>query len=334
MTDTSKTFVKDQPREMPSEGGPLASYNGERPPAPDWFLNAVAQPYETDTVKVDGAAIHYQRWGKRGDPGLLLVHGNGAHAHWWDFIAPYFSSEYNVAALTFSGMGDSDRRDQYNMETFSEELMAVCEHAGLFEGPVKPIICAHSFGGFVTLLTGANHGHRLTGTVIVDSPVNPPDRPQGGPPRAARANKVYDTLAAALGRFRLAPPQLCENHYAMDYIARWSLRKSNRDEGSDGWTWKFDPSIWRRFDAGREPADMLKATKCRIAIFRGEESALMPDDVGEYMQSLLGHQVPFVSIPHARHHVMIDQPLAFVAALRTLLDEWKHSSPNREVSAE
>ena len=57
----------------------------------------------------------------------------------------------------------------------------------------------------------------------------------------------------------------------------------------------------------------------------------MQDDVGDYMQELLGHQVPYISIPHARHHVMIDQPLAFVAALRTLLAEWDHSSPNRSV---
>ncbi|MEM0985019.1 MAG: alpha/beta hydrolase [Pseudomonadota bacterium] len=333
MTQSKTGFVKDQPEEMPSEGGPLVAYGGDIPPAPDWFKTAVAQPYESRTITVKGASIRYQQWGKRGAPGLLLVHGNGAHAHWWDFIAPYFEAEYNVAAMTFSGMGDSDWREEYRMETFAAEQIAVCEDAGLFEGPVKPIIVAHSFGGFVTLLTGADYGDRLTGTVIVDSPVNPPDRPRGGPPRSARANKVYPDLASALARFRLAPPQLCENHFAMDYIARWSLKKVDQDGGNPAWTWKFDPAIWRRFEAGREPADLLKATRCRIAIFRGEESALMPDDVGDYMQSLLGHQVPFISIPHARHHVMLDQPLAFVAALRTLLDEWKHSSPNRPVES-
>lgn len=332
MSEPQNQIVKDQPDEMPSEGGPLATYGGSRPPAPDWFLNAVAQPYEVASVEVEGTHVRYQRWGKRGAPGLLLVHGNGAHAHWWDFIAPYFAEHYNVAAMTFSGMGDSGWRDEYRMETFAAEEIAVCEHAGLFDGPVKPIIIAHSFGGFVTLLTGADYGDRLTGTVIVDSPVNPPDR-QRMPPRSVRANKVYPDLASALGRFRLAPPQLCENHFAMDYIARWSLKKTGSREGPPGWTWKFDPGIWQHFDAGRPSSELLRATQCRIAIFRGEESALMPDDVGDYMQSLLGHQVPFISIPHARHHVMLDQPLAFVAALRTLLDEWKHSSPNRDLPA-
>jgi hypothetical protein len=36
-----------------------------------------------------------------------------------------------------------------------------------------------------------------------------------------------------------------------------------------------------------------------------------------------GH-VPEIEIPDSHHHVMIDQPLALVAALRTLLATWPH----------
>ncbi|MFN7055309.1 alpha/beta fold hydrolase [Hyphomonas sp.] len=324
MTEPTHPIVRDQPPEIPSEGGPLAEFGGALPPAPGWFREAVAAPYETASVDVKGAKVTYQRWGRRGAPGLLFVHGNGAHAHWWDFIAPYFAEHYNVAALSFSGMGESDWRDAYDMDTFALEEVAVAEHAGLFDGPRKPVIVAHSFGGFVTLVTGAKHGARFAGMVIVDSPVNPPERPRNGPSRSGRPHRVYPDLTAALSRFRLAPPQLCENLFALDYIARWSLKRA---EG--GWTWKFDPSIWTRFDANMDSSEMLKAAQCRIAIIRGEESALMPDDVGDYMRALLGHQVPFVSIPHARHHVMLDQPVAFISTLRMLLAEWDHSEPHR-----
>ncbi len=234
MSSGSDSIVRDQPAEMPSEGGPLLEYHGNLPPAPAWFQDAVATPYETHFVDVKGAKVRYQRWGQRGRPGLLLVHGNGAHAHWWDFIAPYFAQHYNVAALTFSGMGDSDWREKYDMATFAKEEVAVAEDAGLFDADVKPTIVAHSFGGFVTLVTGAEHGDRFTGMVIVDSPVNPPERPHQGPPRSGRPNKVYDDLASALGRFRLAPPQICDNHYAMDYIARWSSQEGR---------WRMDLEI-------------------------------------------------------------------------------------------
>jgi pimeloyl-ACP methyl ester carboxylesterase len=325
-------IVREQPPEMPSERGPLAELEGRRPPAPGWFEAAVSAAYETHFVECAGASIHYQRWGDRAAPGLLLVHGNGAHAHWWDFIAPYLADDYNVAAMTFSGMGDSSWRDSYDMDTFAAEQLAVCQHAGMFDVEEKPIIVAHSFGGFVTIVTGAVHGDRLAGTVIVDSPVNPPDRRRVGPPRI-RGNKVYPSLEAALARFRLAPPQPCENLFILDHIARWSLRKSPlADGGGDGWTWKFDPTIWRRFAVSRPTEDLLRETRCRIALVKGDKSALWDHDVGDYMRDLLGRQAPFIVLPEARHHVMLDQPLAFVAAMRTLLQEWRHSAPARVVA--
>lgn len=331
-------LVRDQPIEMPSEQGPLAVYHGAQPPAPTWFEEAIATHYETAFVDCEGARIQYQSWGDRTKPGLLLVHGNGAHAHWWDFVAPYLTNDYHVVAMTFSGMGDSDWRPSYTMDIFAREQLAVCEAAGLFAHAEKPIIVAHSFGGFVTILTGAEYGERFGGIVIVDSPVNPPDRPRTGPP-AVRGGKVYPTLEAALARFRLAPPQPCENHFIVDYIARWSLKKKPLPEGpngekhGDGWAWKFDPMIWQRFVVSRPTQDLLRETRCRIAVFKGDKSVIWDDDVQNYMYGLLNRQVPFIGIPEARHHVMLDQPMAFVAALRTVLQEWRYSEPARVAPA-
>jgi pimeloyl-ACP methyl ester carboxylesterase len=62
---------------------------------------------------------------------------------------------------------------------------------------------------------------------------------------------------------------------------------------------------------------------------RGELSAVVPADTAEYMYELMGRNAPVASIPQAHHHLMLDQPLAFVAALRTLLADWEHSIPRR-----
>jgi pimeloyl-ACP methyl ester carboxylesterase len=306
----------------PNEG-PLAPLDGVQPVAPAWFDRVTAVEPESSFVEVEGARIHYLRWGDRTKPGLLLVHGNAAHAYWWSFIAPFLASEYNVAAMDLSGMGDSQWRTDYSMELFVQEELAVCEATGMFANSEPPIIVAHSFGGFVTMLAGALYGDRLAGTVIVDSPVNPPDRPGGPPKRVIRPHNVYPTLAMALGRFRLMPPQTCDNLYIVDWVARRSLKAV---EG--GFTWKFDPAIWQRFSIG-DTAARLRATKCRIAIFRGENSVLMPPEIGEYMFNLLGRAAPVVTVPEAQHHVMLDQPLALVAALRALLADWNHSVATR-----
>jgi pimeloyl-ACP methyl ester carboxylesterase len=316
--DTEKQMFNLAPTQ-----GPLAPLDGAPPAAPQWFTDAVAITPEDAVVEVEGAKIHYVRWGDRTRPGLLLVHGNAAHAHWWDFIAPFMARDYNVAAMDLSGMGDSDWRASYAMEVFAREQMAVCEHAGMFNVGEPPVIAAHSFGGFVTMLTGGLYGDRLAGTVIIDSPVNPPDRPGGPPRRDPKPHHVYPSLAAAMARFRLMPPQDCENLYIVDWVARHSLK-----EVEGGWTWKFDPAIWQRFSIG-DTAERLKATKCRIGIFRGENSVLLPPSIGEYMFNLLGRAAPVVEIPQARHHIMLDQPLALVAALRALLADWEHSTANR-----
>ena len=317
--------MNDRPP-TPEVHGPLAAFAGSAPPAPAWFEAAVAHTPERHFVDVEGTPIHYLRWGDPHRPGLLLVHGNAAHAYWWSFIAPYLARDFNVAAIDLSGMGDSGWRTNYTMESFVQEELAVCTHAGMFVPEEPPIIVAHSFGGFVTILAGALYGDRLAGTVIVDSPVNPPDRQRGRPPkRDGKANRVYETLPEALARFRLMPPQDCEHLYLVDWVARRSLRAVD-----GGFTWKFDPAIWRDFSIG-DMAERLRATKCRIAVFRGENSILMPPETGEYMFNLLGRSAPMVEIPQARHHVLLDQPLALVAALRALLADWDHSTPTRRI---
>ena len=94
--------------------------------------------------------------------------------------------------------------------------------------------------------------------------------------------------------------------------------------------------LWRACrKAGRDfsicdTAARPKAAKCRIAMFRSEHSLLLPLQIGEYMFDLLGRSAPVVEIQQARHHIVLDQPLAFMAALRALLTERKHS-PRRRV---
>ena len=74
--------------------------------APEWFQRALAVPFEDRTVTVEGAAIHYLAWGRPGAPGLVFVHGGGAHAHWWTHVAARYASRFRVAALDLSGHGD------------------------------------------------------------------------------------------------------------------------------------------------------------------------------------------------------------------------------------
>ncbi len=300
----------------PDIRAPLADLHGERPPAPAWFTAALAHEPEVSRVEVAGAGIEALSWGERGLPGLVLLHGNGAHARWWSFIAPFFAADYRVTTLSWSGMGGSDHRDAYRVDTFVEEIFAVAAATGASAaGPFH--VVAHSFGGFPMMAAAAARGAELRSATIVDTPFRGVGEEGGRPPNATlRPHRTYATLADAMARFRLAPPQGCENLYIADYIARGSLI-----EVAGGWTWAFDPFLWARFEIG-DARELLKAPKCPVALIWGEQSLLMPPDRVAAMRAALPAGSPAIGIPAAEHHVMIDQPLALVAALRGLFAGW------------
>jgi pimeloyl-ACP methyl ester carboxylesterase len=286
----------------------------------------LATPFEDRTVSVDGVPIHYLYWSDAGDkPGLLFVHGNGAHAHWWTFIAPFFLEHHRVAAIDLSGAGDSGYRDRYTPEQFAAELAAVIEHAGFADDTV---VVGHSFGGFITLKTGLLHRDRLTGVVLVDSAVRPPDFKWERDPRRSpiKPKRVYPSFDEALSRFRLMPPQDCKNGYLLDHIGRHSLKAV---EG--GWSWKFDDGLLDKFEFGENMHEDLARLSCRVGVIYGDNSDLFTQEIADFMFKVLDESVPFVAIPDAQHHLFLDQPLAFVSALRTLLAEWRHSRPNRGI---
>ncbi len=276
-------------------------------------------------MDVAGCPIHYLLWAADGSAatgrGLLFVHGGGAHANWWSFIAPYFTRYFRVAAIDLSGMGDSGRRETYSSELRALEMRGVIADAGL--GP-RPFVIGHSFGGFMTTKFGAQYGEEIGGAVIVDSPIRSPEEEAKAPLSPPRwGNKrLYESLDAGLARFRLMPPQTCDNDFIVEFIARHSLTRV-----AGGWTWKFDGAALgaRRF--GEPFREYLQAVRCRAALIFGEKSALVSRDTASYMSSLMGPDAPIVEVPEAQHHVMLDQPLAFVAALRMLLESWTRAEP-------
>ena len=113
----------------------------------------------------------------------------------------------------------------------------------------------------------------------------------------------------------------------VDHIARHSVHHTD-----SGWTWKFDPRVFLRFPP-RTLHDYLARVRCRVALMRGELSAVVLPETGEYMYELLNRNAPLVEIPQAYHHLILDQPLAFIAALRALLADWEHSVPQRRNDA-
>jgi pimeloyl-ACP methyl ester carboxylesterase len=289
---------------------------------PAWFSAALADVPEVRVTTVEGTAISYRTWGNPDDRGIILVHGGGAHSRWWDHIGPLLANGWRVAALDLSGHGDSGRRDSYSLDTWSREVLAVAADAGI---AAPPTVIGHSMGGLVTLRLASLVGAGIAGAVAIDSPVRDftPEDLAARQRRAFGPLRVYPTRQAAVARFHPVPDQPVLA-YVAEHVAETSIRPV---EG--GWTWKFDPGIFAR---GEFTPGLLTRLDCRVALFRAEHG-IVTQQLGEVMYDRLGRLAPVIEIPAAGHHVMLDQPIALVAALRTLLSDWDHSLPGKPPAA-
>jgi len=300
---------------------PLAHLNGHKPPAPAWFEQALAMLPERQFIDVQGARVDTLAWGPRGAPGILLMHGNGAHAEWFSFIAPLLADRYRVAALSFTGMGHSGRRPAYAIAQWADEAMAAAQSCGLFESELKPLFAGHSFGGFPLMTAAARYGEQLHSAVIIDTPLRPPEgqaeRERRRAEQGFRPPKLYHTMDAALARFRFLPAQECEHLFIVDHIARTSLQPAVDEAGHHGYTWLTDPLLFKHFTFGRPHIELGQA-RCPIVLVRGGRSRLITPELFDLAIKLAPPGSRTLEVPDADHHVMADQPLAFAQMLGEL----------------
>lgn len=284
--------------------------------SPAWVTEALQAPVTEAEVVHDGARLRYRSWGTPGQPGLVLIHGAMAHANWWDFIAPRFADRFHVVAPHLSGMGDSEHREAYSTAQFSDDVVAIMEHAGL---TADTVVVGHSLGGAVALTLGVRHAGRVRGIVMLDSAVFPPDQPSPFDPSKVpyRPKTICPDYAAAVGRFYLLPAQPCQHPYLQQHIAHHSVTPMQ-----DGWTWKFDDALFKKMHM-HEPWCELEALETPLAVIYGDHSAIFTQAVKSYVESLAQQRGwPMFAIPGAYHQLMIDSPRALCSALNGLLVGW------------
>jgi len=288
--------------------------------SPKWLTGAMASDEKAAQVEVDGAQIAYSVWGDTSNPGMILIHGSNAHRHWWQWVAPYLARRFRVAAIDLSGHGDSEWREAYSGETFAKEVMAVCSDANLGE---KPIVVAHSFGGFVGLETAHHYGDQLRGVVFADFTVAPRAQyvewgnqraERGGP---ARPTRIYEDRDVALGRYRLIPEQPNRYPEVLAFLAEKSLRAVN-----GGWTWKFDPALFDDLEMGIDQTDKFEALRCPSALILGEHSTDEGAYFAEHMIAVAPYSLPSITLYETHHHFMLEEPMATVSAIEALVAPW------------
>ena len=281
----------------------------ESSPLDSWLKEAWSREPSVRAVDVDGATVRYRAWnvGQGAEMGLMFVHGFLAHARWWDHIAPHFANRYAVIAPDSTGSGDSDWRATYSRRQFAEELVAVARHADVG----KLTIVAHSFGATAALYAAANFPDLIERVIVVDARVFLSGNEIA---MSEPLSRRYPDAARMRTHYRLIPPGKWPVPAVEDYIALHSMRQT--PEGD--WTWKFDAKLFQMVGKDKLAAEVAGISR-PVDFIRAECSEVVGEaEAKRFVDNFPGCGEP-VLVPLSHHHIMIEQPVALVAALKGLL---------------
>jgi pimeloyl-ACP methyl ester carboxylesterase len=270
----------------------------------------IDSPGRSGHLKSGEHTTHYLEWG---DPSnervMLLLHGFRGHAHWWDFVAPWFAADYRVIAPDFSGMGDSSPRLDYHRSDFVAEVLAILKMIG----PKAVTLVGHSFGGRIAVFAAHEYPHLLQRAIVIDTNIGFADQPLRTR-FVQRPKKIYPDFKTACARFRFIPDEPPILPRIMQHLAAHSIK-----EQDGGYTWKFDQnpigSGWEHVAEG----ELLGDIALPMDYIAGEFSEVVPPALANRIGKALRHGRGPIVIPSAYHHVPVDQPLALVAVLRALI---------------
>ncbi len=259
----------------------------------------------------DGVWLHCLLWERdESDPAaspIVLLHGGGANAHWWDHVAPDLARRGPVHALDFRGHGDSTYPDERHVGAFNTDLEGLVETLGREDVQ----LVGHSMGAAVAL----DHASRFQATrslVLVD----PARGSAPGSRRRARLalmlRRTYPSFEEARARFRFLP----ESAHPSEALRRTIAGHSVREEPDGRFGYKFDPG-W--FALPSRPRPNSADVRCPTLIVRGAESRLLsPQAALELVDQLAFGRL--VEIEEAGHHVLLDRPERLLDAIHAFFD--------------
>src|SRR5262249_19063013 len=111
----------------------------------------------------DGLNIHALDWVGDG-PSVVLLHGGSLTARTWDYIAVGLRSDFRLVALDLRGHGASDWADDYAIESYTADVMAVLDGLGLD----RVRIAGMSLGGMVACEFALAHPDRIDSLAMID----------------------------------------------------------------------------------------------------------------------------------------------------------------------
>jgi len=238
----------------------------------------------------------------------VLLHGAGANAHWWSHLAPSLASRFHVIAFDFRGHGDSDRPEEHYSGAFEHDLEAVLDEFGAR----SPVLVGHSLGAHVAISFASKHPS-CRAVVLVDPSRGVSATRSRATRLALSLNPSYATREHAVRRFRFLPAAA----HASEELRKAIAEESVEPQADGRWGFKFDER-WFTLPPADRPD--LSRVACPVLIQRGSDSPLLTVEGAAALAADLP-RARVVEIAGSGHHVIVDQPERWLAAVEAFLGE-------------
>jgi pimeloyl-ACP methyl ester carboxylesterase len=179
-------------------GGLIAWKMYSRADGVNWDDVSEAVPHAENShfVDVDGLHLHYQQFGERANPVLLLIHGYTASTFVWQTVAPEFAARgFHVIAVDLVGFGFSEKPAwfDYSIQSQARVMSRFMNRLGIG----KATVVGSSYGGAVASMLALDYPERVEKLVLVDAVCN--DEPLAHPLlRLAKVPVLGEMISAFL----------------------------------------------------------------------------------------------------------------------------------------
>lgn len=269
-------------------------------------------PVTTRRLDVDGVSTSLLEGGE--GPPFVLVHGQGGFAEIMGPLIRMVVDRYRVIVPDLPGMGRSEIRsgtlDGPRVTEWLGELVAkTCDQ--------PPIVLGGSMGGSVALRLAVARGREISRVVLVDSGSLGPFRPPPSllfalirfirKPDRAGAARMQRQIFLDADRVRAQVGERLDalEDYQIDRAKQPSVNAANR-------------TLLRQVGTKQVPDEQLRAIDAPVAMIWGRRDRVMRFKYAERASAAYGW--PLYPIEDSGHLPFVEQPAAFDAALRAILE--------------
>ncbi len=131
----------------------------------------IAHAEHSHFIEVDGATVHFQEFGEKSNPTLILIHGYTASTYVWKTAAPLLAAQnFHVIAVDLIGFGYSDKPAWFEY-TIAAQARIVERLMNLL-GIGKATLIGSSYGGAVASTLALDSAERVEKLVLVGAVAN------------------------------------------------------------------------------------------------------------------------------------------------------------------